>query len=118
MSSAPHIIHNVRSFGAFSGYKHNLNKSELNPVNDSAHQIQHNVFPFKWSMNNFKYLGILKLDDLRHRCVHQWLVPQQAPMAFRPQLLVTASAIGALNMVHLDSMSLTSPGTRGKLFWR
>ncbi|XP_034562836.1 sialic acid-binding Ig-like lectin 13 [Notolabrus celidotus] len=37
------------------------------------------------------------------------LLPRQAPMAFKPQPLAATSAMDALNMAHLDSMSPTSP---------
>ena len=65
VSSAPHVIHALRTFGAFSGYKLNFSKSECYPVNDLAHQIQDNALPFQMSRNGFRYLGINITRDMQ-----------------------------------------------------
>lgn len=64
ISNIPHIIHALKHFGIFSGYKLNLNKSECYSVNDLALQIQEKVCPFKWSRDGFKYLGISITGDI------------------------------------------------------
>uniref|UniRef100_A0A3B3HDP0 Reverse transcriptase domain-containing protein n=1 Tax=Oryzias latipes TaxID=8090 RepID=A0A3B3HDP0_ORYLA len=67
--NVPHIIYALRKFGAFSGYKLNLSKSECYPVNDLALQIQNGALPFQMSTNGFKYLGITITRDMQH--LHQ-----------------------------------------------
>ena len=46
-------------FSQFSGYKINLGKSELFPINYEAHASVTNCLPFKIEKNKFSYLGIL-----------------------------------------------------------
>lgn len=66
VSYAPHIIYALRRFGAFSGYKLNLSKSDCYPVNDLALQIQDGTLPFRMSKNGFKYLGINITGDVQN----------------------------------------------------
>ena len=61
----PHIIHTLKRFGSFSGYKLNLGKSECYPVNDLALQMQDNILPFQMSRSGFKYLGINIARDMQ-----------------------------------------------------
>jgi len=69
--SVPHIVHALRRFGTFSGYKLNLSKSECYPVNAWALQIQYDVLPFQMSINGFKYLGINITGDMHFHCLEK-----------------------------------------------
>ena len=58
IKSIPCILTTLESFGNFSGYKLNVQKSECFPVNQLAKMIPQNRIPFKLSIR-FKYLGII-----------------------------------------------------------
>lgn len=57
-SSITYILDTLNQFGKISGYKLNLQKSELLPLNSKADEIPSNLFPFKRVQNGLKYLGI------------------------------------------------------------
>lgn len=59
MSSIPSILSKLDQFGKLSGYKLNLGKSELYPVNSAAQNIPSSAFPFRRVNSHFKYLGIV-----------------------------------------------------------
>lgn len=54
----PSILTILESFGSFSGYKLNLQKSECFPVNPAAHQLRQTDLPFRLCHAGFKYLGV------------------------------------------------------------
>ena len=57
-SSLPCILDILNQFGKISGYKLNLQKSELLPLNSKADEIPSNLFPLKRVQIGLKYLGI------------------------------------------------------------
>lgn len=57
-SSLPVVLSILDKFGAYSGYKLNLQKSEFFPINTQAKNIPSSSFPFKYSVDGFKYLGV------------------------------------------------------------
>ncbi|KAM7402819.1 hypothetical protein PAMP_018030 [Pampus punctatissimus] len=58
LDSLPHILDTLDTFGRISGYKINLQKSELMPINPAARSISFSSTPFKINIRKFKYLGI------------------------------------------------------------
>lgn len=48
----------LKQFGQISGYKLNLNKSELFPIGETALALDYTNLPFKIVDNHFTYLGI------------------------------------------------------------
>lgn len=63
-SSLSRLVELLNLYSSFSGYKINLDKSEILPLSEfNKDTIQHN-FPFKWSPSGIKYLGILVNKDL------------------------------------------------------
>lgn len=54
--SLPSALNILETLGKLSGYKVNLSKSELFPVNDAACLLSFNTFPFKVT-SKFTYLG-------------------------------------------------------------
>lgn len=56
--SIPKILEILEQFGTYSGYKLNLQKSELLPINTLAKQLPHTLVPFKWVDHTIHYLGI------------------------------------------------------------
>lgn len=53
------------SFGAISGHKLNLNKRELFPLNEAAHDYPLHSLPFKTTVHGFTYLGVQVTDKFR-----------------------------------------------------
>lgn len=56
--SIPHLLNLLEKFGSFSGYKINLDKSLLFPVNKASITLTYDQFPFKVENQSFKYLGV------------------------------------------------------------
>ena len=54
----PHILSLLDSFGRFSGYKLNVQKSECFPINELARGISQSLTSFHLANTGFKYLGI------------------------------------------------------------
>lgn len=65
LTSIPAALSTLDSFSFISGYKLNLGKSELFPLNTLAHNCPLHNFPFKISQHKFKYLGILITDKFK-----------------------------------------------------
>lgn len=57
-TSIPLVLKLLADFGLISGYKLNLSKSELMPINTAALDYPLGSLPFKSSLQSFKYLGI------------------------------------------------------------
>ena len=57
-ASLPPALSLLSQFGILSGYKLNLNKSELFPINNEACALDFTSLPFKIENNKFSYLGI------------------------------------------------------------
>lgn len=64
VSSLPNILNILSEFGKLSGYKLNLQKSELFPINALAKRIPTSHFPFKVVPEGFVYLGIFVTSTL------------------------------------------------------
>lgn len=58
ITSVSSIVHILNQFGKISGYKINLQKSEVFPLNQAASQISPSHFPFNVVKKGFRYLGI------------------------------------------------------------
>uniref|UniRef100_A0A3B3HJQ5 Reverse transcriptase domain-containing protein n=1 Tax=Oryzias latipes TaxID=8090 RepID=A0A3B3HJQ5_ORYLA len=54
----PHVLELLGKFGTISGYKINLQKSELLPLNISDSAMKEITLPFKITRTSFVYLGI------------------------------------------------------------
>ena len=55
----------ILKFGQVSGYKLNLTKSVLFPINDKARQLSYQNFPFAVSVDSFTYLGVCVTQKYR-----------------------------------------------------
>ena len=58
------ILDILHTFGSFSDYKFNINKSECFPLNKAAKQIPAQTLPFRLASSSFQYLGINILNSL------------------------------------------------------
>ena len=61
----PKVLKLLKDFGRLSGYKVNIQKSEMMPVNDAAKSIALNSLSFKISTHKFKHLGIWITHDFK-----------------------------------------------------
>jgi exonuclease III len=66
LKTLPHLLSLLGSFGKISGYKINMQKSELMPINTAARLITFNSLPFKLSKDKFKYLGIWVTNNYKN----------------------------------------------------
>ena len=57
-TSIPAALKSLATFGSISGYKLNLSKSELFPLNAAARAYPTHSFPFKIANHRFTYLGV------------------------------------------------------------
>lgn len=55
----------LQKFGCISGYKINLSKSLLFPLNDLVRQINYDHLPFKIKNEKFTYLGIVIASSVK-----------------------------------------------------
>lgn len=63
--SIPTALGVLKSFGSISGYKLNLSKSEIFPLNSAARNYPLHNFPFKISQHRFTYLGVCITDTFK-----------------------------------------------------
>lgn len=66
-TSIPKALDIISEFGKVSGYKINLSKTIIFPINDHAQQLDFDQFPFKVARDKFTYLGVSvthKYNDL------------------------------------------------------
>lgn len=66
VSSLPVILDILDKFSCVSGYKINLQKSELFFVNPESSKISYSLFPFKIASGGFKYLGVSFTNSFNH----------------------------------------------------
>lgn len=64
-SSLPPILSILKQFSSVSGYKLNIQISELFCVNQLARALSKNMFPFKIAEEGFKYLGVTVTSSFR-----------------------------------------------------
>lgn len=62
--SLPVVLSTLNAFGNISGYKINLQKSEIFPVNLLAQTYSLHKFPFKVTLDKFTYLGVRITKDV------------------------------------------------------
>lgn len=51
-------LETLGSFGCLTGYKLNLSKNILFPINQLAKELDYSTFPLKIDLSSFSYLGI------------------------------------------------------------
>lgn len=59
LTSIPNIMSVLKIFGKISGYKLNLSKSILFPINNAAQVVSYSQFPFRLVNGSFNYLGVV-----------------------------------------------------------
>lgn len=56
----------LNTYGSISGYKVNLDKSEIIPLANFDHSELQCTSPFRWPLNGMKYLGIFVDNNLKN----------------------------------------------------
>lgn len=64
-SSLPPVLEILGQFGRMSGYKLNIQKSELLFVNELARSLPQSIFPFRIAEDGFRYLGVFITGTFR-----------------------------------------------------
>lgn len=64
VSSAPRFLKTMEAFSEISGYKINLNKSEVMPVSRTCLPSINNALKFRWIDSGMQYLGIRLTPDI------------------------------------------------------
>lgn len=101
--SVPAVLATLHSFGQISGYKLNLNKSEIFPINPTAEMYPLENFPFKVAHDSFIYLGVHvthKFEDLYKANFAPLLTRIQKD--FERWSLLNLSLIARVNSVKLN----------------
>lgn len=79
----PQLLDKINSFGTFSGYRINWNKSELMPVHVQNIGLLHN-FPFSISPDRIAYLGI-QITKCHSHLVKENFTPLLSKLQFNIQ---------------------------------
>ena len=101
--SVPAALATLHSFGQISGYKLNLNKSEIFPINPAAKMYPLKDFPFKVANYSFVYLGVHvthKFEDLYKANFAPLLIRIQKD--FERWSLLNLSLIARVNSVKMN----------------
>ena len=57
-TSVPCLLDTIKTYGRYSGYKVNIDKTEAMDIGGTISQQTKSLFSFKWPRNGIKYLGI------------------------------------------------------------
>ena len=110
LSSLPPILSILYQFGSVSGYKLNIQKSEVFFVNEMAKALPQSVFPFKRAVEGFKYLGVFvasSFKDLFPKNFQPLLDKCKADMTRWASLPL--SLAGRVNLIKMVILSLPFP---------
>lgn len=100
--SGPAALDILSSFGQISGYKLNLDKSELFPLNQGAQNAAQG-FPFKIVPFGFKYLGIQIRDRFEDLFFYNFApLLDQVQMDFQRWSLLPLSLVARVNSVKMN----------------
>lgn len=99
-TTIPQIIDLLHTFGNVSGYKLNMQKSELMPLNLSDSTLERNKVPFKIARDSFTYLGVTvtkAFSDLLNQNFGKLLIQTKQDLTTWSSLPV--SLIGRVNVI-------------------
>ncbi|KAF7692664.1 hypothetical protein HF521_010274, partial [Silurus meridionalis] len=93
----------LNQFSGVSGYKLNLHKSELFPINSSARSIPISTLPFKLGSDNFRYLGVtitrMYGDLFKHNCI---ALLEKTKQALAKWMTLPLSLAGRINSIKIN----------------
>lgn len=103
--SVPCALDILSSFSCISGYKLNLDKSELFPLNEAARNYPLQNFPFKIVLQGFTYLGIKVRDKFEHlfKCNFTPILVQ-IENDFQRWSLLPLSLVARVNSVKMNTL--------------
>ena len=104
-TAIPLILSLLQRFGEISGYKLNLRKSELLPLNMDTSIIENIRLPFKVTMDSFSYLGVTvtkNFKDLFRQNLGKLLIQTKQDLAnWNPLYLSIIGRVNAIKMTVL-----------------
>lgn len=101
--SIPAALSVLDAFSKISGYKLNLNKSEIFPVNKEAKEYPLKQFPFKIAVSGFVYLGVYIADTLTNLHRKNFLsLLSQIQSDFERWSLLNLSVAARINTVKMN----------------
>lgn len=101
-ASLPVVLNILDKFGSYSGYKLNLCKSELLPINSSAKNIPPSFFPFKYAIDGFRYLGIFITNSIQKIFSKNFLpLLERCKLDFERWAGLPLSLVGRVNLVKM-----------------
>ncbi len=99
----PPVLTLLSEFGQISGYKLNLTKSELMPINKAASEIPLSSMPFKASLHSFKYLGVHVTKCFANLFHHNFSpLLSRLTKDFHRWSLLPLSLVGRMNCVKMN----------------
>lgn len=104
-ATIPIALELIAEFGRVSGYKLNLSKSVLFPINDKARKMSYQNFPFTVCEDSFTYLGVCvtyKYKDLMDN--HFKIVLDKAKLDMERWSTLPLSLAGRVNSVKMTIM--------------
>ena len=100
MSCIPKILKLLKHFGLFSGYKLNIHKSELLPINAASEQCSLDSLPFKVSPKKFTYLGVVVTRQYADLFIYNfWPLLGRTKLALERWSGLPLSLAGCINAV-------------------
>lgn len=93
------------TYSSFSGYKVNLEKSEILPMSASDFIRLKHKFPFKWSPMGFKYLGVFVDSDSKnlYKLILVSLL-QNVGVDFKKWTDLPLTLLGRINVIKMNIM--------------
>lgn len=101
-TSIPEALTILENFSQFSGYKLNLNKSELFPINKEALKLNYMVLPLKVVKDHFTYLGIYVTREFKNLFKSNFLTLfDQVKQILSKWSPLSLSLIGRINSIKM-----------------
>ena len=102
VASLPVVLNILDNFGSYSGYKLNLYKSEILPINSLAKSISPAFFPFRHVTDGFKYLGVYVTDSFNQLFPKNFTpLLEKCRVDFARWSSLPLSLIGRVNLVKM-----------------
>ena len=117
-ASLPPALSLLSQFGKFSGYKLNLDKSELFPINNNAQALDLANLPFKIENKKFSYLGISVTR--KHKDLFQenfTMLLKQTKQILAQWSPLSLSLVGRINSNYFTKISVPLPGPTSLYSW-
>ncbi len=104
-NSLPHVMTALEHFGRISGYKLNLSKSELFPINRIAKNMYFTPYPFAVAPDKFTYLGVVVSRNISELFKLNFTpILEQTRISLEKWSKLPTSLIGRINVVKMNTL--------------